>query len=73
VDWRCKETRTVKVIVRCKRGRTVCENHLCGCGHMFRAFTYKLHKKHRGMCYTTKCDMVENDLMGRALKDSIGR
>jgi hypothetical protein len=62
VDWRCKEIRTVKVIIRCKRGRTVCENCLHGCGHMFLAFTYKLHKKQGGMCYTTKCDMVEDGL-----------
>jgi hypothetical protein len=29
---------------------------------MFLAFTYKLCKKHGGMCYTTKCDMVEDGL-----------
>jgi hypothetical protein len=35
---------------------------------MFLAFTYKLHKKHGGMCYTTKCDMMEDDLTGHALE-----
>jgi hypothetical protein len=33
---------------------------------MFLAFTYKLHKKLGGMCYTTKFDMVEDGLKGRA-------
>jgi hypothetical protein len=55
-----------KVIVRCEHGRTVCENHLCGCGRMFLAFTYKLCKKQEGMCYTTKCDTVEDGLTGHA-------
>jgi hypothetical protein len=40
-----------------------CENCLCGYGRLFLAFTYKLRNKHGGMCYTTKCDMVENGLM----------
>jgi hypothetical protein len=62
VDWRCKETRTDKIIVWCKRGRTVCENHLRDSSHIFLAFTYKLHKKQGGMCYTIKCDTVENGL-----------
>jgi hypothetical protein len=39
-----------------------CENRLHGSGHMFLACTYKLRKKQGGMCYTTKCDMVEDDL-----------
>jgi hypothetical protein len=39
-----------------------CEIHLCGRGHMFLAFTYKLCKKQGGMRYTTKCDMVEDGL-----------
>jgi hypothetical protein len=39
-----------------------CENCLRGCDRMFLAFTYKLCKKHGGMCYTTKCDMVEDGL-----------
>jgi hypothetical protein len=40
-----------------------CENHLHGCGHMFLAFTYKLHKKQDGMCSITKCYTVEDGLM----------
>jgi hypothetical protein len=43
----------VKVIVQCKCGRTVCENRLRGCGRMFLAFTYKLHKK-QGACVTSQ-------------------
>jgi hypothetical protein len=65
-EWRCKETRMVKVIIQCEHGRIVCENSLRGCGCMFLAFTYKLRKKQRGMCYSTKYDMVEDGLMGRA-------
>jgi hypothetical protein len=53
----------LRVIIQCKRERTVfCENHLRGCGHMFLAFTYKLHKKQGGMCYTRKCDTVKDGL-----------
>jgi hypothetical protein len=63
VDWRCKETRTVKVIIQCKHGRMVCESSLRGCGCMFLTFTYKLRKKQGGMCYTTKCVTVEDGLM----------
>jgi hypothetical protein len=48
---RWKRGRTVKVIVRCKRGRMVHENRLHGCGRMFLAFVYKLHKK-QGACVT---------------------
>jgi hypothetical protein len=74
VDWRCKETRAVKVIVRYKRGRMVCENCLRGCGRMFLAFTYRLRKKQGGgMCYTTKCDTVEDGLTERASEGSPGR
>jgi hypothetical protein len=65
MDCRCKEIRTVKVINRCERGRTVCENSLCGCGCMSLAFT-KLHKKQGGMCYSTKCGTVEDGLTGHA-------
>jgi hypothetical protein len=43
-----------------------CENRLRSCGCMFLAFTYKLCKKQGGMCYTTKCDTVEDDLMEHA-------
>jgi hypothetical protein len=50
----------LRVIIQCKCGRTVCENHLRDCGHMFLAFTYKLCKKQGGMCYTKKCDTVED-------------
>jgi hypothetical protein len=49
-----------------------CENCLRGCGRMFLAFTYKLHKKLGGMCYTTECDMVEEDLMERASEGNPG-
>jgi hypothetical protein len=40
---------------------------------MFLAFTYKLHKKQGGMCYTTKCDTVEDGLMERASEGNPGR
>jgi hypothetical protein len=33
---------------------------------MFIAFTYKLRKKQGGMCYTTKCDMMEDGLIEHA-------
>jgi hypothetical protein len=33
---------------------------------MFLDFTYKLCKKQGGMCYTTKCDTVEDGLTGHA-------
>jgi hypothetical protein len=49
-----------------------CENHLRGCGRMFLAFTNKLHKKQGGMCYTTKCDTVEDGLMERASVGNLG-
>jgi hypothetical protein len=62
----------VKVIIRCKHARMVCENRLCGCGHMFLAFTYKLRKKQGGKCYTTKCDTVENSLMKHASEGNLG-
>jgi hypothetical protein len=39
-----------------------CENRLYGCGRIFIAFIYKLCKKYGGMCYITKCDMVEDGL-----------
>jgi hypothetical protein len=43
-----------------------CENRLRGCGRMFLAFTNKLCKKLGKMCYTTKCDTVENGLTEHA-------
>jgi hypothetical protein len=49
-----------------------CKNHLHGCGRMILAFTYKLCKKQGGMCYTTKCDMVEDGLMERASEGNPG-
>jgi hypothetical protein len=49
-----------------------CENHLCDCGRMFLAFTYKLCKKQGDMCYTTKVDMVEDGLMERASEGNPG-
>jgi hypothetical protein len=39
---------------------------------MFLTFTYKLCKKHGGMCYTTKCDMVEDGLMERVSEGNLG-
>jgi hypothetical protein len=42
------------------------ENHLRTCDRMFLAFTNKLHNKQGGMCYTTKCDMVQDGLTERA-------
>jgi hypothetical protein len=68
VDWWCKETRTVKVIVQ----GWFCENCLRGCGRMFLAFTYKLHKKQGGMRYTTKYDMVEDGLIEHASEGNPG-
>jgi hypothetical protein len=50
-----------------------CENRLHGCGRMFSAFTYKLHEKQGGMCYTTICDTVEDGLMECASEGSPGR
>jgi hypothetical protein len=49
-----------------------CENHLCGCGRMFLAFIYKLRKKQGDMCYTTKCDMVEDGLTEHASEGNSG-
>jgi hypothetical protein len=49
-----------------------CENRLHGSGHMFLACTYKLRKKQGGMCYTTKCDMVEDDFMECASEGNPG-
>jgi hypothetical protein len=49
-----------------------CENRLCGCGHMFLSFTYKLRKKQGGMYFTTKCDTVEDGLTERASKGNLG-
>jgi hypothetical protein len=49
-----------------------CENRLHGCDRMFLAFTYKLHKKQGGMCYTTKCDTVEDGLMECASEGNTG-
>jgi hypothetical protein len=49
-----------------------CENRLRGFGHMFLAFTSKLCKKQGGMCYTTKCDTVEDGLTERASKGNLG-
>jgi hypothetical protein len=49
-----------------------CENRLLGCGRLFHAFTYKLCKKQGGMCYTTKCDTVEDDLMECASEGNPG-
>jgi hypothetical protein len=40
---------------------------------MFLAFTYKLHKKQGGMCYTTKYDTVEDGLMDHASEGNPGR
>jgi hypothetical protein len=61
------------VIIRCKREKNIfCENNLRGCGRMFLAFTYKLRKKHGGMCYTTKCDTMEDGLMERASVGNLG-
>jgi hypothetical protein len=39
---------------------------------MFLAFTYKLCKKKGGMCYTTKCDRVEDGLTERASEGNPG-
>jgi hypothetical protein len=42
----------LRVIVRCKHEKNYfCKNRLHGCGRMFLAFTYKLHKK-QGACVT---------------------
>jgi hypothetical protein len=53
-----------------------CENHLRGSGRMFLAFTNKLCKKRGGgggcMCYTTKYDTVEDDLMKCASEGNPG-
>jgi hypothetical protein len=50
-----------------------CENRLHGCGHMFLAFTYKLHKKQGSMCYTIKCETVEDGLTKYASESNPGR
>jgi hypothetical protein len=45
-NWWNREAWTVKGNLWCKREKnSFCENHLHGCGRMFLAFTYKLHKK----------------------------
>jgi hypothetical protein len=48
------------------------ENRLHGCGRTFLAFTYKLRKKQGGMCYTTKCDTIEDGLTERASEGNLG-
>jgi hypothetical protein len=59
----------VKVIIQCERERTVCENHFVVVVICF----FLLHISYArnrggGMCYTTKCDTVEDGLTGRALE-----
>jgi hypothetical protein len=68
-----QRNKAVKIIVWCRRGRTVYENCLCSCGRMFLTFTYKLRKKQGGICYTTKCDTVEDDLTKHASEGNPGR
>jgi hypothetical protein len=39
---------------------------------MFLPVTYKLRKKQGGMCYTTKCDTMEDGLTERASEGNPG-
>jgi hypothetical protein len=72
VDWWNREGWTLGVIVQCKCERTVLLKLFTWLWSYVSCFYIHVTQETGGMCYTTKCDTVEDGLPERGLEGNPG-